>query len=819
MSDEASTVAASVAIRPYPAEHACRLRDPGGFQPDSFRRMDRKHEGKTYSVIIGRPKGQTATREQALRYPRSSWTEAQARAHCTSHGGNNFEAATGEASMTDDSMMIRESCELPMLCREARFSPTTADADHRTVEICWTTGAVVRRRGFFSGDWDEELSLKDGAVLLDRLNNGASLLDSHNAGSLDSVIGVVERAWFAGSGSKREGRAVVRFSERETVEPIWRDVQAGILRNISVGYRTHRVTKIERENGIPLMRADLWEPLELSLVAVPADAQAQVRNGDDHFFPCIVERQLTMDEVTQAEGQVTSGVTEPEHQQQRERDQDRKADGTNRRKVNGNGAEPEPGADGGEEHEDAGGALVTRSPQPNQPTLNYVSEHEVQRRIDEAIRLEAERCTLIREQCAALKLEPEIGEDMIQGRVPADTAWRTLLAEQRKREHAKSIVERRTTPQVAPGEYDERAMRRRSMVSALLHRADPNRWKLEFDAQRYVGFPLLEMSRHWIECDGIRTIGMDKMDLAGYAVRASGAGYLTSSDFANVLLDAINKSLRAAYDEAPRTYLPFCRRTTIADFKNTNRIQLGEMPSLLLVTEHGEYKRVPMSDAKESYALQTYGAVFPITRKVIINDDLEAFTRLPQMFGTAAARTESDIVWAVITANANMGDGTPLFHANHGNLKASGSGAPTVATVGAGRAAMRVQRGLGGSLINVEPRYLIVPAALETSAEQFLSNVNYVSVAGTFAPVPERMRSALTLIVEPRLDATSVAQWYLAADPAQIDTIEYAYLEGQETVKIEIRNGFDIDGMEVKAQLDFAAKAIDWRGLYKDNGV
>ncbi|SIS76252.1 phage portal protein [Phaeovulum vinaykumarii] len=70
-----------------------------------------------------------------------------------------------------------------------------------------------------------------------------------------------------------------------------------------------------------------------------------------------------------------------------------------------------------------------------------------------------------------------------------------------------------------------------------------------------------------------------------------------------------------------------------------------------------------------------------------------------------------------------------------------------------------------------------------------------------------------------RLDAASETAWYLAASPNQIDTIEYAYLEGQQGAYIETRNGFDVDGVEIKCRLDFGAKAIDWRGLYKNPGA
>jgi len=78
---------------PYPNEHSCRLRDPSDFQPDSMRRMTRKHEGKEYHIIVGRLKGQDTMTEQAYRYPKDTWTEAQARQHCKEHEGKLFEPA------------------------------------------------------------------------------------------------------------------------------------------------------------------------------------------------------------------------------------------------------------------------------------------------------------------------------------------------------------------------------------------------------------------------------------------------------------------------------------------------------------------------------------------------------------------------------------------------------------------------------------------------------------------------------------------------------------------------------------------------------
>ena len=109
-----------------------------------------------------------------------------------------------------------------------------------------------------------------------------------------------------------------------------------------------------------------------------------------------------------------------------------------------------------------------------------------------------------------------------------------------------------------------------------------------------------------------------------------------------------------------------------------------------------------------------------------------------------------------------------------------------------------------------------MPAALELAAEQIIAQ-NLVP-AKTGDVVPQSIRT-LTPIAEPRLDVASATAWYLAANPAQIDTIEFAYLEGQQGAYIETRNGFDVDGVEIKCRLDFGAKAIDWRGLFRNPGA
>ena len=88
-----------------------------------------------------------------------------------------------------------------------------------------------------------------------------------------------------------------------------------------------------------------------------------------------------------------------------------------------------------------------------------------------------------------------------------------------------------------------------------------------------------------------------------------------------------------------------------------HRLQLGEAPQLEKVNQSGEFKRGTIGEAQETYRIETFGKVIGITRQVLINDDLDAFTRVPALFGTSAATLESDVVWGIFTANPAMADG------------------------------------------------------------------------------------------------------------------------------------------------------------------
>jgi hypothetical protein len=187
-----------------------------------------------------------------------------------------------------DALATETACiDLPLQTRaDVRLQPDSIDAEARTVEVVWSTGTTVRRRDLWTGKrYDEVLSLDPRHVDLSRLNSGAPLLNTHGAFDLAGIIGVVERAWIERSNDSYEGRATVRFSAREDVEPLWQDVRAGIIRNVSVGYTVRAYEVIEQDGQVPVWRAIDWQPVELSAVPVGADGGAGFRQSQG-LTPC-----------------------------------------------------------------------------------------------------------------------------------------------------------------------------------------------------------------------------------------------------------------------------------------------------------------------------------------------------------------------------------------------------------------------------------------------------------------------------------------------------------------------------------------------------
>lgn len=289
----------------------------------------------------------------------------------------------------------------------------------------------------------------------------------------------------------------------------------------------------------------------------------------------------------------------------------------------------------------------------------------------------------------------------------------------------------------------------------------------------------------------------------------------TTSDFPNLLQNAGNRVLLPAYQAAQSPLKALARQRTADDFRPLSSLRIGEFGKLKRVNEAGEIKALTTGEAREGYALDTFGGIFSLSRKALINDDLGAFAQWSAMMGRAAAETEADQLVQLLTqgngAGPIMGDGKRLFHADHGNLAPNGT-LPYVETLSDARLAMRRQVGLDGvSPINASPKFLLVSADLETVGERLLAELhaNTVEAANPFS-------GKLTLAVESRLPE---GEWFVFADPAVLPVLEYAYLSSAQGPQMASRDGWDVLGREFRVVLDFGCGAIEWRGAYRNVGA
>jgi hypothetical protein len=327
-------------------------------------------------------------------------------------------------------------------------------------------------------------------------------------------------------------------------------------------------------------------------------------------------------------------------------------------------------------------------------------------------------------------------------------------------------------------------------------------------AREFTGMRLTQMAAHCLESQGVSTRMMPVSRIIERAISHA------AGDFPQLLTAAGDRILRQAYEAAPAGLKAIARQTTARDFRAKSKLQLGEAPELLEVRPGAEYKLGTMLEGVETYRLATFGRLFGINRQALVNDDLGAFADASVRFGRSAAEFEAKFLVDLLLSNPKMQDTVALFHANHGNLAASG-GALIVATLDLARQAMRLQKGLDSKTpINTAPRYLLVPAALETLAEQVVASITPAASTDV-----NPFSGKLEAIVEPRLDATSNKAWYLVADHAAIDTIEYAHLEESQGPQFFTREGWEVDGIEFKIRDDFGAGILDHRGFYKNPGA
>jgi phage major head subunit gpT-like protein len=649
----------------------------------------------------------------------------------------------------------RKNVSQEIITRAASFAPETYNEEDRTVEVVFSTGADVQQYGYV-----ERLNMDAGAIDMKRLNSGnAPLLNAHGAKSLRDQIGVIIRAWI----DNGVGRALVRFSRRDDVAPILQDVQDGIIRNVSVGYIVHRYDKQEREGQKPLYIAQKWEPMEISLVPVPADPSAKVRSADDGNEPC-------------AEDESNRAVAQTEEREMPEKN--------------------------------IGGSTVA-----DQQT---VDTRAIQA---EAAKAERQRCKDIRDGVRALDLSEDIADKMIEEGIDIDAARRRMI-DLKAQESASQRIAPQAATVTAMGATsgDDPAFKRAAMAEAISVRAVQGRHKVEPSeaAREYMNFRLSDVAAHVLEANGERNL--KRMSRSAIIESVLQRSAHTTSDFANIVLDAQNKILVKEYEIAPPTYRRISDRVDFTDFKPANLIRLGDFPELLPVGENGEVKSGAMKDSKETAQLETYGRDITLSRKLLINDDMAAFNRLPIKIAQRALVRENNLVFAILSESSGIGpvmaDGKRLFSTGHGNISSSDTELD-LTTLADGRSSMRKQRGdsddkrSSGLPLNINARFILAGPELELTAKQLVATVT-ATKAADYNPYAGEME----VLIDAEIDGKI---WYLFADPMMSAVLVHGFLDGNESPRLAIKDS-NVDGLTMRVLHDFAAAAVDYRGAYHGTG-
>jgi len=355
--------------------------------------------------------------------------------------------------------------------------------------------------------------------------------------------------------------------------------------------------------------------------------------------------------------------------------------------------------------------------------------------------------------------------------------------------------------------------------NAILARIDPGKGGEKLQAgNEYAGMGLKALIRVALRNAGVS--GADRLE--GSALAAKLFASHSSSDFPYLLANTAAKLLRASYANAPTTWQQWAPTMSVSDFKQHSIVSLSAFSDLATKAEGAEYTQGTLSEYRETIQASTKGRYIGLTREMVVNDDLGAFTRLASALGWAAANSVDKAVYAYVEANGTLSDGGALFNSTavsttggHANL-ASANAAVTVSSLAIGEAAMAAQADPSrATVLGLRPRFLVVPYGKKQIAWEVLNSPTDVASSNS-AKRNYAASLGLELIAAPNL--TGSTAWYLFAD-RNTPCIEVAFLDGQQTPYIEEDVEFMTDEMRMKVRLDFGVAATEWRTGFKNAGA
>jgi hypothetical protein len=301
---------------------------------------------------------------------------------------------------------------------------------------------------------------------------------------------------------------------------------------------------------------------------------------------------------------------------------------------------------------------------------------------------------------------------------------------------------------------------------------------------------------------------------------------VTTSTLATVVKNTVNIMTAANYSKRELWFEPIVRVEEVDTIDDATLARTYGVSSLSTVNEGAAYTELAMQDEEETASFVKRGNYIGVTLELLMRDKIGEIRRIPEKLANAWYNTQSDLVSAVFTTNTAAGPvlGTTgaLFNntatssaGGHANLLTTALG---YAAFGAARTAMRKQTdqplGAGRKLL-IEPRYLLVPVDLETTAlnirnSELQPDADFDSGAvGSGAQSPNQYRGKFEVIVVPTW--TDVDNWALVGDPNQYPAIWLIYPRGQRTPQIFSADGETGGAMFTNDELRFKVRLMTYR--------
>jgi len=665
---------------------------------------------------------------------------------------------------------MKKVASLPRHFLRASVEPSTLSEEARTVDLLWYTGASVHRYSWDDGTYELAFSMDPKAIRMGRLKDGAPLLNSHSQWSLSDVIGVVEKAWIEDG----NGRATVRFSEREDVAPIWNDVKAKIIRNVSMGAIVHQMKEVtEKGDRVKKFMAIDWEPIELSMVPVGADPGAKSLSTEDvEKFPCTIT--LSAEAVANKRTEAKMKV--------RLLSNDEVVEIT-------------------EDEFDAEIHSLDLAPQTPRKVGSAVDDKAEDRELADFKEAEARRAARIRE----LMIHFEEDELWAQRHIKLGSTVSVAKADGMKRAANKAPdIDGRLS---VGTDYDSIGWKSARITEALAARA--MRQECPEPARRWQRATIAECAYALLEQLGAtRGRMLDPLRAPLDVVKLA----MGTTDFPGVLANVLNKTLLPAYEAAPASYRTIAQRRQFRDYRPHKFVRIGDFPLTLQVGEGGEITEGAIGESSESVTAFKYGRILNILWEVLVNDDVNAFMDFGGMVARRIVDRENALFYVTcINAGSGLGpdlsDGVDVHNSAHGNLNSGGALSNDRLNEAFGL--MAAQTSIDGLKLNVSPRYVLTSPTSHILARTLLASI-YPTQASAVNPFAG--------MLEPVYDANlSGTRYYVIASPDQVPTFIYGTVDGLGP-RFEVRQGFEVEGVQVKAVHDFGCGAIDYRGTVTGSG-